>query len=108
MTSPEEQKDEKKYSPSEDTSDPCSAIYGDFGRWQMLCFLLVGFTIIVCCQPTLIMTFMNAKIDFWCQRPENLRDLDTKEWRALSGSSDENCQIFNLTYVNMTLIEAKR
>ena len=51
---------------------------------------------------------MNAKIDFWCKRPENLMDLDIKDWRALSGGREENCQVLNITYGEMTLIEAKR
>ena len=88
--------------------DPFSAAYGNWGRWQTICFFLVGLAAIICTYPTLIMTFMNAKVDFWCRRPQNLRDLDIKEWRALSGGSEKNCQIFNLSYLEMTLDEAKR
>ena len=51
---------------------------------------------------------MNAKIDFWCKRPENLMDLDIKDWRALTGNMEDNCQILNITYGEMTANEAKR
>ena len=109
MSETEQQRDEgNEYVDSEDTGDQFSGIYGDWGRWQMLCFCLTGFAVSVCSCPTLIMTFMNAKIDFWCQRPENLRGLDIKDWRALSGGLDEKCQIFNLSYTEMTSIEAQR
>ena len=109
MSESEQHKEEEKESvPSEDTRDQFSEIYGDWGRWHILCFLLIGFAVIIQVCPTLIMTFMNAKIDFWCQRPDNLRDLDVKDWRALSGGHDENCQRLNLSYAEMTTIEAKR
>ena len=98
----------KESGASEDPGDQFSAVYGDWGRWQTLSFLLVGLAVIVCTYPTLIMTFMNAKIDFWCQRPENFINLDIKEWKALSGGNEKNCQIFNMTYADMTLDEAKR
>ena len=103
-----QQEGEKKHVATVDPGDQFSEIYGDWGRWQLFCFLLVGFTVVICCQPTLIMTFMNAKIDFWCQRPENLRDLDINDWKALSGGQDENCKIRNLSYSEMTLTEALR
>ena len=51
---------------------------------------------------------MNAKIDFWCKRPENLMELDIKDWRALTGDMEGNCQTLNITYGEMTAIEAKR
>ena len=91
----------------EETGD-LSNIYGNWGRWQMLCFFLVGFAVIICSQPTLIMTFMNAKIDFWCKRPENLLYMEVEDWKALSGEQVGSCQILNITYGEMTLIEAKR
>ena len=93
---------------TEDSGDQFSAVYGDWGRWQTLSFLLVGLLVIFCTYPTLIMTFMNAKIDFWCKRPENLLNLDVTEWKALSGGQERSCQIFNISYADMTLDEAKR
>ena len=105
---PTQLKEEKESDNSGEANDQFSDIYGDWGRWQTLCFLLVGFTVIFCSQPTLIMTFMNAKIDFWCKRPENLMDLDIQDWRALTGGMEDNCQIVNITYGEMTAIEAKR
>ena len=93
---------------SEGPGDQFSAAYGDWGKWQTLSFLLVGSAVIIASCPTLLMTFMNAKIDFWCQRPENFINLDIKEWKALSGGNEKNCQIFNMTYADMTLDEAKR
>lgn len=98
----------KESGASEDPGDQFSAVYGDWGRWQTLSFSLVGLAVIICTSPTLIMTFMNAKIDFWCQRPQNIIDLDVEEWKALSGGHDKNCQIFNISYADMTLDEAKR
>ena len=98
----------KESAASEDPGDQFSAVYGDWGRWQTLSFLLVGFAVITCTYPTLIMTFMNAKIDFWCQRPENIIDLDVKEWKTLSGGHEKNCQILNISYEDLTLDEAKR
>ena len=107
---PEEGSDSnKKESQNQDVSyDQFSAVYGDWGRWQTLCFLLIGFAVAICTCPTLIMTFMNAKIDFWCKRPDNLRNLDIAEWEALSGGHEGSCQIFNHSYAEMTLVEAKR
>ena len=61
----------KESTVAEDPGDQFSAAYGDWGRWQTLSFLLVGSLVILCTYPTLIMTFMNAKIDFWCQKPKN-------------------------------------
>ena len=104
MSEPTKAKEEK----DSVTSDQFSDIYGDWGRWQTFCFILVGFTVIFCSQPTLIMTFMNAKIDFWCKRPDNLRNLDIAEWEALSGGHEGDCQIFNHSYAEMSLDEAKR
>ena len=92
---------------TEDSGDQFSAVYGDWGRWQTLSFLLVGLLVIFCTYPTLIMTFMNAKIDFWCKRPENLLNLDVMEWKALSGGQESGCQNFNISYPDMTLDEAK-
>ena len=93
---------------TKDPGDQFSAAYGDWGRWQTLSFLLVGLLVILCTYPTLIMTFMNAKIDFWCQKPENLFRLDVTEWKALSEGQQRSCQIFNISYTDMTLDEAKR
>ena len=93
---------------AEDPGDQFSAAYGDWGRWQTLSFLLVGLLVIFCTYPTLIMTFMNAKIDFWCKRPHNLTDLDVTDWKALSGGQERNCQILNISYADMTLDQAKR
>ena len=88
--------------------DQFSEVYSDWGKWQTVCFLLIGFAAIWSTCPTLIMTFMNAKIDFWCRRPDNVLGLSVGEWRSLSGTQEDNCQIFNLSYVEMTLEEAKR
>ena len=41
-------------------------VLGDIGRWQWFMFLLVGCSLIVGTYPVLIMTFMNADVDFWC------------------------------------------
>ena len=51
---------------------------------------------------------MNAEIDFWCKRPENLKELDIKDWKALTGGIEDNCQILNITYGELTAIEAMR
>ena len=93
---------------AEDPGDQFSAAYGDWGRWQTLSFLLVGLLVIFCTYPTLIMTFMNARIDFWCKRPENLLNLDVTEWKTLSGGQESSCKNFNISYPDMTLDEAKR
>ena len=98
----------KESTVAEDPGDQFSAAYGDWGRWQTLSFLLVGLLVIFCTYPTLIMTFMNARIDFWCKRPENLLNLDVTEWKALSGGQESSCQNFNISYPDMTLDEAKR
>ena len=38
--------------------------------------------VIVTSYPILIMTFMNAKVDFWCGRPENMQGV--VEYRRFS------------------------
>ena len=98
----------KESAASEDLGDQFSTVYGDWGKRQTLIFFMVGLLVILCTYPTLIMTFMNAKIDFWCQRPENVIDLNVEDWMALSGGDEGNCQIANISYADMTLEEAKR
>ncbi len=47
------------------------------------------------------MTFMNAKIDFWCGRPQHLAHLSPQEWRELSGQHQSGggpCQVYDLDY----------
>ena len=98
----------KKLAASEDPGDQFTAVYGDWGKWQTLIFFMVGLLAIFCTYPTLIMTFINAKIDFWCQRPEHFIDLDVEDWKAFSGHDEGNCQIANISYADVTLEEAKR
>ena len=58
------------------------AAIGNWGRWQTFCFAIMSLPVIVTSYPILIMTFMNAKVDFWCGRPENLQGV--AEYRCLS------------------------
>ena len=51
------------------------AAFGNWGRWQTLCFAIMGLPVIVTSYPILIMTFMNAKVDFWCRRPRHFPGL---------------------------------
>ncbi len=38
---------------------------GEFGCWQATLFLLVGLTLVPGTYPILVMSFMNAPVDFW-------------------------------------------
>ena len=49
-----------------DEEDQFVRVLGPIGRWQWLMFILVGLSLIVGTYPVLIMTFMNAYVDFWC------------------------------------------
>jgi len=44
------------------------------------------------------MTFMNAKLDFWCARPVHLIAMDPGEWKKLSGQHESSCNVFDVDY----------
>ena len=45
------------------------------------------------------MTFMNAKIDFWCERPSHLSHLAPQEWKELSGQVESrSCQVYDVNF----------
>jgi hypothetical protein len=104
----DEEEDDKRQQP-----DQFLDAFGDFGRWQAFCFALFGLPVVVSTYPTLIMTFMNARLDFWCRRPDHLADVAPDRWRELSGqemTKGGNCKLFNTTFDDwrLGLIEADR
>ena len=72
------------------------------GKWQTLILFMVGLLVNFCTYPTSIMKFMNAKINFWCQHPDNIIDMDVEDRKVLRGGDEGNCQIANISYADFT------
>ena len=71
-------------------------------------FHVVFFLFLSGTYPILVMTFMNAPVDFWCSRPDHLSHLEPADWRRLSGQvqqeQDEQdvCRILDLDFQAQT------
>ncbi len=73
----------------------------DLGRFHVALVLILGSAIVVGTCPILIMTFMNAPIDFWCARPDAIKalELNVTEWRTLSGQEKyQSCHADNVDF----------
>lgn len=73
---------------------------GKTGPWQKKMFFVLGFFIIPCTFPVLILTFNNASNDFWCKQPDYLANFTHNEWLEMSGQVgvEEKCHIFDTDY----------
>ena len=68
----------------------------ELGKFHAAVALILGSVIIAGTCPILIMTFMNAPIDFWCSRPAHLKavGINVSLWRTLSGQNErQSCNM---------------
>ena len=82
--------------------DNLSEALGDFGRWQALSFAALSHPVIVSTFPILIISFMNANVDFWCQRPHHLSHIEPGKWKEISGQHEQRCRMLNGSYYDDT------
>ena len=66
---------------------------GDFGKWQLKYFLLVGLITLPTAFPVLSIVFTAASTDYWCSMPQSLEGIvntTTTQWRNLSSPAKED------------------
>ncbi|XP_059099619.1 organic cation transporter protein-like isoform X1 [Tigriopus californicus] len=79
-------------------SDQIIHAIGKFGRWQFLAFLAIGLLYIPNTWSVGVIAFLNAKTDYWCSIPSDLKmDLTVEEWKEISGQNVSRCEIFNIS-----------
>lgn len=51
-----------------------SAAIGKFGPFQLRSFVILGFVYLSLSWAVLSISFLNAKTDYWCERPNDIKD----------------------------------
>ncbi|KAG1668051.1 Organic cation transporter 1 [Nymphon striatum] len=81
------------------------ATYG-VKRWQL--YVLIGNVLVsfILCPANFAMPFYAPKIDHWCAKPDNFRDVSISLWKNLSlphsHNSASQCKMYDLNYQNVT------
>ncbi|KAG1714407.1 Organic cation transporter protein [Nymphon striatum] len=58
---------------------------GDFGRWQFFVFFICAASGLSSSMQIYVMTFFTPNLDYWCSRPDSLKDeVSVQEWRNYS------------------------
>ena len=68
---------------------------GDWGPWQRDNFVLLGLFVMPVAWPVLWMTFMNAKMDYWCARPPTHANMSVQLWKNVSGQTEDGCSLLD-------------
>ncbi|KAG1714398.1 Solute carrier family 22 member 5 [Nymphon striatum] len=95
--------------------DVLTSYIGEFGRWQMYIFMVASGSALPSAMHTYAMTFFAPTLDFWCARPDHLKDkISAHVWRNYSSPLEfvegkeirSQCRQFdwNYNYVNETNI----
>ncbi|KAG1681647.1 Organic cation transporter 1 [Nymphon striatum] len=75
-------------------------------RWQL--YVLIGNVLVsfILCPANFAMPFYAPKIDHWCAKPDNFRDVSISLWKNLSlphsHNSASQCKMYDLNYQNVT------
>lgn len=79
------------------TAEVTKAI-GEWGKWQTYIFFLFALPSICSTYPILVMTFMNAKVDYWCRQPDDFGG-SAELWRNQTAQfEDKSCDMLPLGY----------
>lgn len=60
--------------------DPLIRIIGDVGRFQLTLYFITGLSIVIHSWAMLANKWIAYPVDFWCEKPEYLAEVDPKNW----------------------------
>ncbi|KAH8295295.1 hypothetical protein KR018_009695 [Drosophila ironensis] len=76
-------------------------LFGSLSPWQSLWCGLLSMFQAICTFHIFVYVFQTASKDFWCARPDHLRQMSVSEWRNLSQTPD-GCFLLNVDYGQVT------
>lgn len=59
-------------------------VIGKYGPWQRQIFGIVFFVALLVAWQHMVVPFVAPNVDFWCERPGDLKNMSVSQWRNLS------------------------